>query len=503
VQNLGYAPLNLGNLMVPSGFSLVGPFPTSIAAGSSAQFTLQLDTGYAGAKFGQVRFDTNDPDAPTFNFNLKGTVTGSAPSGAPVLTVSSTAMAYGFGQTPKLLDGQITLADNDSPAFLGGTLTVAVAAGGTADDRLSILNQGPYQGQIGLSGSTITFSGVDIGTYAGGTGVLPLTISLNANATQAAVQTLLQNIAFSNVQSLPNMAPRYVQYTLIDDLDKASNQPVKVVVVSPYRLVRTWDGGGSNFNWTTAANWAGDVKPSPGDDLLFPAGVARASNMNDYPLGTLFGAIVVSGGNYQIQNGPMQASSVAVQGSAALTVATIVCDTLSIGTSSSAAAGALAANSAYKLPANDEATFSAASSSVVGSEPLFAPTVIGSFAVPVASSPFAREMLAEAGFAARHLATKAVSSRSFEMTKRLKDLVYGDTADDLVRTGKRLSFVPIFDQNAHNLAGESLVRVYGRDAVIEPEETESLVSKHFGKRARLLAKAVDAFHADLMEAVDG
>src|SRR5262245_25659001 len=51
--------------------------------------------------------------------------------------------------------------------------------------------------------------------------------------------------------------------------------------------VATWDGGGSDNNWTTAANWAGDVAPTPnaGDILVFPAGAGRLTTTNDFPVG--------------------------------------------------------------------------------------------------------------------------------------------------------------------------------------------------------------------------
>lgn len=66
-------------------------------------------------------------------------------------------------------------------------------------------------------------------------------------------------------------------------------------------LVRTWDGGsGSDSNWTTAANWVGDVAPGPGDALVFPAGAARTSNNNDFPAGTTFDSIQFTGSGYSI-----------------------------------------------------------------------------------------------------------------------------------------------------------------------------------------------------------
>lgn len=44
--------------------------------------------------------------------------------------------------------------------------------------------------------------------------------------------------------------------------------------------VRVWDGGGNDDNFSTAANWAGDVAPSSGDCLVF-MGRTRTSPYND------------------------------------------------------------------------------------------------------------------------------------------------------------------------------------------------------------------------------
>jgi autotransporter-associated beta strand protein len=67
----------------------------------------------------------------------------------------------------------------------------------------------------------------------------------------------------------------------------------------------TWDGGGSNSSWTTAANWAGDVAPSAGDDLIFPADAAQLSNSNNFPILTRFNSITFTGGDYVINGNPV------------------------------------------------------------------------------------------------------------------------------------------------------------------------------------------------------
>jgi hypothetical protein len=64
--------------------------------------------------------------------------------------------------------------------------------------------------------------------------------------------------------------------------------------------VATWDGGGADNHWTTAANWVGDVAPNPGDDLVFPETAQQLTNVNDLPAGTAFGSLQISGVNYQL-----------------------------------------------------------------------------------------------------------------------------------------------------------------------------------------------------------
>src|SRR3954470_10843769 len=64
---------------------------------------------------------------------------------------------------------------------------------------------------------------------------------------------------------------------------------------------RTWSGASindpnpSNRNnfWTTAANWAGNVSPLPGDDLVFPTGSPQTASLNTFAAGTSFGKITI------------------------------------------------------------------------------------------------------------------------------------------------------------------------------------------------------------------
>jgi hypothetical protein len=63
------------------------------------------------------------------------------------------------------------------------------------------------------------------------------------------------------------------------------------------------DGGGTSpdAHWRTATNWVGDELPDPGSNLIFPAGPSALSAVNDFPPGTVFGAIVISGSGYTLE----------------------------------------------------------------------------------------------------------------------------------------------------------------------------------------------------------
>ena len=55
---------------------------------------------------------------------------------------------------------------------------------------------------------------------------------------------------------------------------------------------RAWNGGGSDNNWSTPANWGG-AAPTAGDALFF-GGSVRTSPFNDFPVNTLFNSVTVN-----------------------------------------------------------------------------------------------------------------------------------------------------------------------------------------------------------------
>ncbi|OQX27669.1 MAG: hypothetical protein BWK80_04165 [Desulfobacteraceae bacterium IS3] len=75
IRNIGTAALTVGfTLPTPDGFSMVGVFPDTIAAGDSGSFQIRLDAAIDGTFSGIFEFDTNDEDENPYRFTLTGTV---------------------------------------------------------------------------------------------------------------------------------------------------------------------------------------------------------------------------------------------------------------------------------------------------------------------------------------------------------------------------------------------------------------------------------------------
>jgi hypothetical protein len=107
-----------------------------------------------------------------------------------------------------------------------------MASGGTADDRLSILNQGNSPGQIAFDGSNVRYGGAPIGTATITSAPATLSVALGAGATTAAVQALLDDFTYQNVATSPTTAPRYVRFRVVDGAGIGSNLAVETVVNS-------------------------------------------------------------------------------------------------------------------------------------------------------------------------------------------------------------------------------------------------------------------------------
>ena len=126
-----------------SAFS-VSDVPTSVGAGRTAEFSVSLDkTSGAGTKAAIVQISSDDPDTPTYVFNVAAVI--EAPEGDPEVTGVETND-----------DGDIVITV-DAPA--GTTFRIVSST--------DLENWVPMAGQTGLTSGAITLSDV-IGNGGGG-----------------------------------------------------------------------------------------------------------------------------------------------------------------------------------------------------------------------------------------------------------------------------------------------------------------------------------------------
>jgi hypothetical protein len=145
---------------------------------------------------------------------------------APVITGFDTLVTYREDSAPVVVDSNAVVADSDSANFMSGKLIVSVPQNGQPTDRFGIKNVGVLPNQISVSGNSVRFGGVPIGTFIGTTS---LTVTFNAAATPAAVQALLRNVTFWSTSQAPVTTDRMISVTLSDG-DGGTSSPVSKVL---------------------------------------------------------------------------------------------------------------------------------------------------------------------------------------------------------------------------------------------------------------------------------
>ena len=107
---------------------------------------------------------------------------------------------------PQDIDTDVTVTDVDTVDFDGGSVSIGNTGAGLAGDQLSIMDSGTPEVGIEVSGATVSFNGLVIGTISSdGSNGSDLVIDLTTtNATAAAVEALIEALQYQNTDPTPD-----------------------------------------------------------------------------------------------------------------------------------------------------------------------------------------------------------------------------------------------------------------------------------------------------------
>ncbi|WP_186766454.1 FG-GAP-like repeat-containing protein, partial [Phaeobacter marinintestinus] len=226
-QTLGSAPswdVSLGDVdgdgdldMVVANNNQANTVWTNDGAGSYTNTGQTLGSAYSyGVSLGDVDGD-GDLDMVVANSNKANSVWRNNQS--PEISITDSALAYTENDPATQIDAAATLVDPDGDAeWDSGTLVVQITANAEAEDALSIADN--LVGTINTDGLNLRDGTTVIGTLSAAegsvTGGAALTITFNGNATNAAVQQVLQSVQYASTSDAPGTSDRTVTITATD-----------------------------------------------------------------------------------------------------------------------------------------------------------------------------------------------------------------------------------------------------------------------------------------------
>ncbi len=232
-----------------TGYITITGLEQSVQAWSSGA----TNYGWALLNSGTDGLQFDSSEGATVNQRPQLIVVYTLPNSAPSVTnLAGDSLAYAEGDGAVVIEqgANATVTDVDSVDFSTGTLTVSFAAGSdSVEDVLAIRDQGTGNGQIGVSGSNVTYNfgagAVAIGSFTGGSGGTDLVITFNSSATPAAASALIQNITYENTDTAaPTTGARTVRFVLTDGDGGTSINYDTTVTVSGVNDDPTADTGG-------------------------------------------------------------------------------------------------------------------------------------------------------------------------------------------------------------------------------------------------------------------
>ncbi|PAY18553.1 hypothetical protein CKO51_15790 [Rhodopirellula sp. SM50] len=188
---------------------------------------------------------------------------------APVLQSSSGATYYGVGDEPVSIAGQFSLAPVGVPFFDGAVATVELTSGQIASDVLSIRDEGNGAGQVGVSGTDVSYDGAVVATFTAGSGTSPLTLTFNAAATELAVERILQSVTYFTSDPVVIGGGRVATFSFVDGNGHASDsatKPLQLGLVYRRELQQGVNNGYGTYQGTSDAQ----IRESDPDSVIAP-----------------------------------------------------------------------------------------------------------------------------------------------------------------------------------------------------------------------------------------
>ncbi|MCC9599428.1 choice-of-anchor I family protein [Stieleria sp. JC731] len=182
---------------------------------------------------------TGDTAVDTFSYTMTDGFGGSSTATvtiniagygeAPAVASSAGASYYGIGDLPVGIDGMLSVTPIGDLFADGAVATFELVAGQLPSDQLAIRNEGTDAGQVGVSGTDVTFGGTVVASFVAGSGSSALTITFNSDADEASVEAVLRAVTFEATEPGLTGGLRNVQISFVDGNGMASETQIKEV----------------------------------------------------------------------------------------------------------------------------------------------------------------------------------------------------------------------------------------------------------------------------------
>ncbi len=242
-KNSGFETGATNNGFTFFDFSTEGSTDNSLTAIDRLEIVVNDGTGDANSS-GEIRYLAID----AFTWDLIPSNT------APTISLDAAILAYTENDPATQIDAAGTVNDADGDAdWDGGTLEVQITANNEAADEISIDDQDADGITITISTTDILANATDVGDLSTSGGVVTdgtaLTITFDADATNAIVQEVLQSIRYRNTSDNPGTLNRTVTITATDtnsDFD-SDTRTISVAAVNDPPVIGNLDTDAFNY----------------------------------------------------------------------------------------------------------------------------------------------------------------------------------------------------------------------------------------------------------------